>query len=260
MLESVVNVSEGQNSHVLREFSASVSSALLDLHSDRDHHRSVFTMVGIEAPRTLTACAVEALSLAHHEGVHPRLGVVDVVPFVPLNDSSMNEALTARNEFAHWVWAELRVPVFLYGPERTLPDIRRQAWNTLPPDIGDGAPHRTAGAICVGVRDVLVAYNVWLVDDDLAMAKRIASVLRSDDVRALGLQTGNSVQVSMNLIRPDFVGPMAVHDSIATHAAIDRAELVGLLPTSVLADIPRVRWEQLDLAVEKTIEWRLDNR
>ncbi len=260
MLESVVNISEGQNSFLLEELTHSLASDFLDLHSDPDHHRSVFTMVGTAAPRILTARVVEALSLTDHVGVHPRLGVVDVVPFVPLADSTMDEALSARNDFAQWAWDELRVPTFFYGPERTLPDIRRNAWHALFPDIGDNMPHATAGAMCVGIREPLIAYNVWLRDSNLVEAKRIASALRDDNLRTLGLQVGSSVQVSMNLIRPGFIGPMEAFDRVAACARIERAELVGLMPTSVLLEIPRTRWEKLDLAEEKTIEWRLANR
>jgi glutamate formiminotransferase len=260
VLESVVNISEGQNSFLLEELTHSLASDFLDLHSDPDHHRSVFTMVGTAAPRILTARVVEALSLTDHVGVHPRLGVVDVVPFVPLADSTMDEALSARNDFAQWAWDELRVPTFFYGPERTLPDIRRNAWHALFPDIGDNMPHATAGAMCVGIREPLIAYNVWLRDSNLVEAKRIASTLRDDNLRTLGLQVGSSVQVSMNLIRPGFIGPMEAFDRVAACARIERAELVGLMPTSVLLEIPRTRWEKLDLAEEKTIEWRLANR
>ncbi len=260
MFETVVNVSEGQNSVVLTDLVSAVKSDFLDLHSDPDHHRSVFTMIGIEAPRTLAARAVDSLSMTDHVGVHPRFGVVDVVPFVPLVGSTFDNALRARNEFAEWAWTQLRVPSFLYGPERTLPDIRRHAWRDLVPDVGDNAPHPTAGAMCVGVRNPLIAYNVWLADADLAEAKRIASLVRTEHVRTLGLQVGKFNQVSMNLIKPDFAGPMEAYESVAMHASVDHAELVGLIPASVLAVIPRTRWEQLDLAVEKTIEWRLANR
>ncbi len=260
MLESVVNISEGQNAFVLADMVTAVKSDLLDLHSDPDHHRSVFTMIGTSAPRVLAARAVDTLSIAHHIGVHPRVGVVDVVPFVPLVGSTIADALHARNEFAQWAWAQLRVPSFLYGPERTLPDIRRHAWRDLLPDVGDIAPHATAGAMCVGVRDPLIAYNVWLANTELSEAKRIASLVRTEHIRTLGLQVGELTQVSMNLIRPDFVGPLDAYDAVAVHASIDRAELVGLIPASVLAVIPQTRWEQLDLAVEKTIEWRLANR
>ena len=260
MLETVVNVSEGQNSLVLADMVAAVKSDLLDVHSDPDHHRSVFTMIGTEAPGNLAAHAVDTLSMAHHVGVHPRFGVVDVVPFVPLVGSTISDALHARNEFAQWAWTQLRVPSFLYGPERTLPDIRRHAWRDLVPDIGDNAPHATAGAMCIGVREPLIAYNVWLANTELSEAKRIASLVRTEHVRTLGLQVGKFTQVSMNLITPDFAGPMDAYDAVAACASVDHAELVGLIPASVLAVIPRTRWEQLDLAAEKTIEWQLANR
>ena len=260
MLESVVNISEGQNSFLLHELTKSLGSDFLDLHSDPDHHRSVFTMIGADAPRILAEGAVDSLSLTDHVGVHPRLGIVDVVPFVPLIDSTIDHAVTARNEFAQWAWATLRVPTFFYGPERTLPEIRRNAWRTLFPDVGDTTPHATAGAMCVGVRQSLIAYNVWLSNSTLEDAKKIASAVREQNLRTLGLQVGTSVQVSMNLISPDFIGPMEAFDKVAAYAQVDRAELVGLMPASVLSEIPRTRWEQLDLAVEKTIEWRLANR
>ncbi|MFM8857053.1 MAG: hypothetical protein ACKOI2_07570, partial [Actinomycetota bacterium] len=143
---------------------AACGKDVLDLHVDKDHHRSVFTLVGEQAVRHLTSRAIETLDIGRHaDGVHPRLGVVDVVPFVPLPDSSVADALSARQAFAEWATDAFAVPCFLYGPthgslrsERTLPDIRRTAWSSLLPDLGPKTPHRTAGAICVGVRPILV--------------------------------------------------------------------------------------------------------
>ena len=108
----------------------------------------------------MTREAVRRLDLRDHAGVHPRLGVVDVVPFVPLAGSALADAVTARDAFAAWVVAELGVPCFLYGPERTLPEIRRRAWVELAPDVGPDEAHPSGGAICVGARRPLVAYNV----------------------------------------------------------------------------------------------------
>jgi glutamate formiminotransferase len=115
-------------------------------------------------------------------------------------------------------------------------------------------PHPTAGAICVGARPILIAYNIWLKDSTLEKAKQISALLRSDSVRTLGLQVGSSAQVSMNLIDYTATGPLQVYDIVAQHAQIDRAELVGLIPARALADIPRSRWNELDLSAEKTIE------
>ena len=133
--------------------------------------------------------------------------MLDVVPFVPLGDTPMSAAVAARDEFAGWAAEALGLPCFLYGPERSLPDVRRGAFLTLGPDVGPSAPHPSAGAAAVGARRVLVAYNLWLVEPDLETARRIASAIRGDGVRALGLAVGDEVQVSMNLVDPDRVGP-----------------------------------------------------
>jgi len=260
VLECVINISEGRNHAIIDSLAQSCAGDLLDIHSDPDHNRSVFTLVGVEAPRALARAAVATLSLGDHSGVHPRIGVVDVVPFVPLVDSTMHDAQKARDEFAAWAAEELHVPSFLYGTERTLPDIRKNAWTSLFPEVGLNAPHPTAGAMCVGVREPLVAYNLWLEDVDLEKTRRIASAVRTASIRTLGLQVGAFTQVSVNLIQPMVAGPNDVFEAVSQHAKVHHAELVGLLPASVLATIPRARWEDLDLSVERTIEWRLTNR
>ena len=260
MLECVINISEGRNQAIIDSLAQSCAGDLLDIHSDPDHNRSVFTLVGVDAARSLARAAVSALNVNDHSGVHPRIGVVDVVPFVPLVDSTMNEAQIARDEFAAWAAEELNVPSFLYGNERTLPDIRKTAWTSLFPDVGLKVPHPTAGAMCVGVREPLVAYNLWLENVDLETTRRIASVVRSASIRTLGLQVGAFTQVSVNLIQPMIAGPNDVYEAVSKHAMVHHAELVGLLPASVLASIPRARWEDLDLSVKQTIEWRVTNR
>lgn len=257
MLECVVNISEGRDRSVLRLLADAAGDDLLDLHVDPFHHRSVFTLLGTQAVRHLTRAAVSRLDLGRHQGVHPRLGVVDVVPFVPLAASTMVEALDARQEFAGWAARELAVPCFLYGPERTLPEVRRRAWNNLAPDLGSPHPHPSAGAICVGARGELVAYNVYLSTPDLAAARRVAAAVRGPHLRALGLQVGGSVQVSMNLIEPHLLGPADAFELVRRHADVTSAELVGLLSESVLRDIAPGRWNELDVGLDRTIEWRL---
>ena len=232
----------------------------LDLHSDGDHNRSVFTLCGTEAARVLVRNAIAAFDIRHHSGVHPRLGIIDVVPFVALEPSTFNDAIKARDEFAQFAATELGVPCFLYGPERTLPYIRAHAFQDLLPDRGPSLPHPAAGSICVGARPLLVAYNLWLKDAPLGVAKKISTAIRSESVRALGMQIGRYTQVSMNLIAPLLIGPADVYDEVAKHAEIERAELVGLIPSRVLATIARSRWEQLDVGSERTIEWRIAAR
>ena len=260
MLECVINVSEGRDHAIIDSLAQSCAGDLLDIHSDTDHNRSVFTLLGVDAPRALARAAVSALSLSDHSGVHPRIGVVDVVPFVPLDNSTMHDARVARDEFATWATAELNVPCFLYGTERTLPDIRKNAWTSLMPSAGTHSPHPTAGAMCVGVREPLVAYNLWLENVDLETTRRIATSVRTASIRTLGLQVGAFTQVSANLIQPMIAGPNDVYEAVSQHAKVHHTELVGLLPASVLATIPRARWEDLDLSVEQTIEWRVTNR
>lgn len=265
VLECVVNVSEGRDVGALDAVAAAAGDALLDVHRDPHHHRSVLTLVGEDAPRTVAEAAVAQLDLTHHDGVHPRLGVVDVVPFVPLAGSTPADAVRARDDFARWFAEVHHVPCFLYGEERTLPEVRRGAFADLAPDLGPAEPHLTAGATAVGARPLLVAYNAWLAEDDLAAAKAIAAEVRGPHLRALGLQVGERVQVSMNLIAPEVLGPAEAYD-VVTAAAAARgratagAELVGLVPQVVLDAIAPSRWSELDLAADRTIEARLEGR
>ena len=260
MLECIVNISEGRDSAKLSGLADLVGIDLLDLHSDADHHRSVFTLFGTNSVRVLVRQAIATLDIKRHSGVHPRLGIVDVVPFVALDLSTFDDALHARDKFAEYAGHELGVPCFLYGPERTLPYIRAHAFKDLLPDVGPQAPHPSAGAMCVGARPMLVAYNLWLRNTPLETAKLISASIRDQSVRALGLQVGRHTQVSMNLIAPHLVGPAEVYDRVAEQAEIERAELVGLVPARVLAPIPRSRWTRLDLSNKRTIEWRIAQR
>lgn len=257
VLECVVNVSEGRDRSRLDRLRAAAGPGLLDVHTDPDHNRSVFTLVGEEASRRLAAEAVACLDLRTHHGVHPRIGVVDVVPFVALDDATPADAVAARDRFCAWASGELGVPCFTYGPERSLPEVRRRAFIDLAPATGPATPHPTAGAMAVGARPVLVAYNLWLAEPDLALAQSLARDLRSPAVRALGLAVGDEVQVSMNLTEPTTSGPAAVWDAVAASASIRRAELVGLVPQAVLDLTPPGRWAQLDLARDRTIEARI---
>jgi glutamate formiminotransferase len=266
VLECVVNVSEGRDRAVLDELVSAGGADLLDVHTDAHHNRSVLTLVGTEAPRRVAAAAVARLDLRAHEGVHPRIGVVDVVPFVPLDGATLDDAVEARDAFCGWAAGQLALPCFRYGPERSLPDVRRHAFRDLRPDDGPAEPHPTAGACAVGARPVLVAYNVWLDDrSDHGVAQAVAATVRGDGIRALGLDVGGRAQVSMNLVEPGRVGPAAAFDRVVAAAGglgagVDGAELVGLLPEAVLGAVDEARWAALDLAAERTIEARLAAR
>ena len=268
MLECVVNVSEGRDLTILRTIAAAAGSRLVDLHRDPDHHRSVFTLAGEddaveEAARDLATAVVRSVDITSHVGAHPRIGALDVVPFValvgqPLGDGPLKRSLEARDRFADWAGSHLDLPCFCYGPEQSLPEVRRGAWRDIQPNRGPMEPHPTAGAAAVGARRVLVAYNLWLAEPDLALARRTASEIRGPDLRTLGLALGPEVQVSCNLIAPWALGPAEAYDAVAARAIVDHAELVGLVPRSIVDATPEHRWKQLDLDPSRTIEARLE--
>ncbi len=260
MLECILNVSEGRDPVVLDALREAGGGDLLDRHVDPHHHRTVLTTVGEDAARRIARVAVERIDLRTHDGVHPRLGAVDVVPFVALDGSTVADAAAARDRFTTWIGATLGVPAFCYGEDGelpTLPEVRRRAFVDLAPDAGPEAPHPTAGAVAVGCRPPLVAYNLWLVEPDLDRARAVASAVRGDGIRALGLAVGDRVQVSMNLVDPFRVGPAEAYDRVAAEVAVAGAELVGLVPRRVLEAIAPERWTALDLAEDRTVEARL---
>jgi glutamate formiminotransferase len=272
--ECVINVSEGRDGAVLDELSAAAGAVLLDRHCDPDHHRSVFTLAGArddvsQAARDLARAAVRRIDLRGHSGVHPRLGALDVVPFVPylpsqLPPHDLTEATALRDDFARWCAQALAVPSFLYGPlvggGRTLPEVRRRAFDDLTPDFGPALPHPTAGAAAVGARTALVAYNVWV--NSLGAARHVAPLVRGPHVRSLGMAVGDRAQVSCNLIEPTLLGPAELYDDVARRVAaaggrVVGAELVGLIPEVVLRAVPKGRWTELDLSADTTVESRI---
>jgi glutamate formiminotransferase len=292
VLECVVNISEGRRPDVLAAVGAAAGAVLLDVHTDPDHHRSVFTLAGpaatIEAAAlALATTAVELIDLSVHAGVHPRLGAVDVVPFVPLDEGGP-EGLAAAGDLARG-WAkraagELRVPAFLYGTAdphgRPLPELRRTAFREREPDFGPPTPHPTAGAMAVGARRVLVAVNCELapvrdgggLDADLAVARTVARMVRERNgglpgVRALafGLASKVRAQVSMNLTDLAATGVEAACEAVRRRAAelgtgVTAVELVGLLPAAELERCSREFLDWSGLSADQTIEARLAAR
>lgn len=294
LAECVVNISEGRRPPVLTEVVAAAAGTLLDIHTDATHNRSVLTLGGPladveEAARQVVRAAVARIDLTHHDGVHPRFGAADVVPFAdpvsPWGAPPVDELVAARDRLARWAGVELDLPCFLYGPERSLPEVRRTAFTSRPPDTGPPQPHPTAGACAVGARPVLVAYNLWLaatgtaeVGGDrpdpptdpadggdrgaLALARVLAAELRGPELRTLGLAVPGGAQVSVNILGPGAPSPAALFDAVAgrtegTGYAVERAELVGLIPDLVLRRTPPRRWGELDLGEDRTIEGRL---
>lgn len=275
-----MNVSEGRDARRIGAIGAAAGPALVDVHSDADHHRTVFTIASREAAMTeaatrrLTEVALEDLDLRDHAGVHPRLGVVDVVPFVALAPTPADIAVTAAHAFGTWLARAHRVPVFFYADatsdHRALPDVRRDAFTpALPPDLGPAAPDPRVGATAVGARPPLVAVNVELATDDLTVATRIARETRERDggllgVRALGLPLGSrgTVQVSMNLVDLAATGIERACTEVRDRARVwevpvTRVELVGLLPAAELARCSDAFRAWTGLAERDTVEARV---
>jgi glutamate formiminotransferase len=265
-LESVPNFSEGRDPAVIRAIEAALSehARLLDVHSDADHNRSVYTLVGddealIAALIAGVDCARRTIDLRGHEGVHPRIGAADVVPLVPIVPSDMGRARTAARALARRIGEELSLPVFLYGelaPGRGPAFFRsgglkglqaRLESGEVVPDFGPARLDPAAGGVIVGARGPLIAFNVRLESEDVEVARAVAAVVRESGggfpgVRALGLPLPSIglVQVSMNV--EDWEAA-ALHDILARveaeaetrGAKVAGAELVGLMPAGAAA-------------------------
>jgi glutamate formiminotransferase len=270
VLECVINISEGRNLDLLDELHVTAGQSLRDLHADTFHNRSVFTLINDaeSLERDVHALIFEAfrtLDLRTHDGVHPRFGVVDVVPFVALEPEPSSRAVELRDASAQWIATTYDVPVFFYGPVdgvlRTLPEVRKRAFRDLAPDLGPTTPLPRLGAVAVGARGILLAWNLWLSGVSRDETRAIAKAVRRNEVRALAFRAGESMQVSCNLIDPMVVGPSRVYDEVTAllpeGGRIVRGELVGLLPRAVLESQDESRWEQLGLSVDQTIESRL---
>jgi glutamate formiminotransferase len=265
VLEAVPNVSEGRDESVIAEIGAAfgASARVLDVHSDPDHHRSVFTLAA--EPQALAdalvsgiARACELVDLRRHEGVHPRVGVADVVPLVPLEPEGMDVASEAAIGVARRIGDEAGLPVFLYGEVREgrrpifyrrggLAELeRRVASGELAPDFGPPRLDPRSGAVLVGARKPLVAYNVVLATDDVEVARAVARAVRESTggmpgVQAIGLRLPRSgrVQVSINVVDLDRSPLHEVVERVRAEACardveLRDGELVGLVPERVL--------------------------
>jgi glutamate formiminotransferase len=262
-LLAVPNVSEGRSPSRVRGFAESITATgarVLDVHSDAVHNRTVLTVTGpttrLEAAMLALCLACSYIDLTRHEGVHPRLGGLDVCPFVP-HETPVVEAVAAAHRVGEIIHDRTGLPVYFYGhaaqreATRRLPDLRRgglstlmkRAENDLPPDLGDAIDERR-GVVCVGARDLLIAFNVVL-EAPIEVARRVASGVRTSTgglsgVGALAFPLeGGRVQVSMNLSAPDTTGIDRAFVEIAGHARSEGAsvvatEVVGLVPERFL--------------------------
>jgi glutamate formiminotransferase len=270
IIESIPNVSEGRRPEVVERLASAIRATpgvrLLDHSADASHNRSVFTIVGDAPPLkaatlALFDAAVSAIDLRNHTGEHPRIGAVDVVPFVPIEGATMDDCVALAKDVASAVADRHGIPVYLYeeaatsAARRNLEDIRRGEFEGLAskmsgpgwtPDYGPAAPHASACASVIGARMPLIAYNINLDTDRLDVARRIAAAVRHSSgglrfVKAMGvkLEDRNLAQVSMNLTNYEKTPIFRVFEMVKREAArygvgILESEVVGLIPTAAL--------------------------
>ena len=271
LVECVPNFSEGRKAETIDRIAHAIESVagvvVLNRHIDVDHNRSVITFVGeprviVNAALSAVATAKELIDLRTHAGVHPRIGATDVLPFVPVSGVTIAECVAVAHEAGERIWQELSIPVYFYERAATRPDrgrlenVRGQGFEWLreeieknpdrAPDIGKPQLHETAGAVVVGARPFLIAFNVNLRTSDLSVARGIAREVRERDgglpfVKALGfdLQSRGVVQVSMNLIDYERTGIARAFDAVREaaerrHVEVLSAEIVGLIPRASL--------------------------
>jgi glutamate formiminotransferase len=270
IIECVPNISEGQRREVVDRIANEVRAVggvrVLDVQSDASHHRSVITLAGDRAPLKdavlrLYEAAIAAIDLRTHKGEHPRLGAVDVCPFVPIEGVTMPDCVDLAREVGAEVATRFGLPVFFYeeaattASRRNLEDIRRGEFEGLAsklqeldwkPDFGPATPHPSAGATVIGARMPLIAYNINLATDRLDVAKKIASAIRMSSggfrfVKAMGipLEDRGIVQVSMNLTNYEKTPIFRVFEAVEREAArygvaVLESEIVGLVPAAAL--------------------------
>jgi glutamate formiminotransferase len=297
LVECVPNVSEGRRPEVVDEIVTAFAVPgvlVLDRSSDPDHHRTVITLMGqgpalVEAAVAGARACARLIDLNHHRGVHPRMGALDVLPFVPFgaetrlrggDDPDLDCAGLAERA-GRRIAAEVGVPVYLYGAAArhpgwtALPEVRGRGFETLRaagdrvPDFGGPGLHPTAGATAAGAREVLIAYNVELAGADLALARKIASAVRERDgglpaVRAMGVPLANRglVQVSMNLLDWRATPPAAAYAAVAALAGengarVEASEIVGLAPAGALDGVDPADLRLRGFAPDMLLESRL---
>jgi glutamate formiminotransferase len=287
MIECVPNFSEGRHAGMIREIALAIAStpgvAVLGWEADADHHRSVVTFLGPAEPVREGAirgvgAAVERIDLSKHVGVHPRVGAADVVPFVPLTGSTIEECIEVAHRAGEEIWERFRVPVYFYEaaarvPERRpLQNVRRSGFDGRPPDVGDIAAHASAGAVMVGARQFLIAYNVNLETPDVEIARHIARKVRESSggfrfVKAMGLHLDSvkRAQVSMNLTNFEEIPLDKLYETIQEEAArqgtsIVESEVIGFVPRAAFEKSPEFFRRTWAFDESRIIENRLKGR
>lgn len=293
LIESVPNFSEGRREEVVKEIIKMAEDTngvwIFDWSMDKDHNRSVVTIVGdpesvAEATFRMSKKAVELIDLRHHTGEHPRMGAVDVIPFVPIKETTMEECIEISKKVGKRIGEELNVPVYLYEKSATTPlrenlsDIRRGEFEgffekiKLPewvPDFGPQTVHPTAGVVAVGAREYLIAFNVNLGTKDLKIAENVAKAVRNSSggyrfVKAIGvdLKEKGIVQVSMNMTNYKKSPLHRVFETIRSEAErygvpIVGSEIIGMLPMDVMIQTCKFYLRVDDFSSDKVIENKL---
>lgn len=296
LVECVPNISEGRRKEVIDAIVAEARTRnvkILDVESDADHNRSVLTFVGSpkavkEAMMAVSSKAIELIDLNNHQGQHPRMGAVDVIPFIPISDMTMDDCVKIANEFGAEYATRFGVPVYLYEEAATRPDrknladIRKGEFEGLRneigrnadrvPDFGPNQIHPTAGATAIGARKILIAYNINLGTTNLSVAKEIAKEIRSRDggftaVKALGfeLKDRGLVQVSINMVDYKATQLFKVFELVKSLAAgygvpVVASEIVGIVPMDALSETAEFYLRLHGFNKQQTLERRLMER
>jgi len=286
VIECVPNFSEGRDLEKVRSIADAIASAegvlLLDWESDADHNRSVVTFAGpagavVEGAIRGAERAKELIDLSKHQGAHPRVGVADVIPFIPLAGDSMGTCVAAARATAEGLWKRLGIPSYFYeaaamDPERKrLEKTRRPGFDGKPPDVGNIAAHPTAGASMVGARGFLIAYNVDLETKDVAISQAIAKRVRASSggfphVKAMGLYlpARECAQVSMNLTRYEEIPLMDLLRTIDEEAVKlgtrgGAGELIGFIPMAAFQKAPEFFRRARNFSEARILEVRMRN-
>lgn len=272
IIECVPNCSEGRNKEVIEYIADAVRAVpgvvITDYSSDESHNRSVFTIVGdpdqmAEAAFQFAKACVEKIDMTKHEGAHPRMGAVDVIPFTPVKDVAMEECIELSKKVAERIWTELGMPVTLYEESCTAPHrrnlaaIRKGQFEAMPeklkdpqwhPDYGNAEIHPTAGIVAVGARFPLVAFNINLSTSDIEIANKIAKTIRESSggmkwIKAIGvmLEDRNIAQVSINMINYTKTPMYRVFENVRFEAErygvhIVGSEVIGVVPMDAMID------------------------
>lgn len=295
LIECVPNVSEGRRKDIIKTLKDEILSVkeikLLDYSSDFDHNRSVYTFVGspekvLEAVYKLTAKSLELIDLNKHKGEHPRIGAIDVIPFVPIKNVTMNDCIMITRGLGRRLGENLNLPVYLYEEAATAPhrrnlaNIRRGEFERLnekmkdpewKPDFGPNRPHPTGGATAIGARVPLIAFNVNLNTKDTNIAKMIAKAIREKDggfpcVKALGLELKDKdlTQVSMNLTNYKVTPVYEVFNKIVELAKengveVVESEIIGLIPIDAISQIMSHYIKLPDFKSDRILEYKIFN-